>query len=117
MTILKEVKSYCIGILEGNTCKNLTYHNLSHTSEVVEQLKKMLTHFDISSSDAELLIIAGWFHDVGFCETYIGHEDESIRLAHQFLQNSGYGTDKIKAVLSCIEATKMPQKHVRTNAL
>ena len=109
MTIIEKVKSYCTNILEGNICKKLPYHNLLHTKRVVDSAKKIIQYLQIPDEDAEIIIISAWFHDIGFCETYYGHEDESIRLANQYLKDLGYETDKIALVLSCIEATKIPQ--------
>ena len=40
---------------------------------------------------------------------YQGHEDVSKSLASKYLENASYALDKIEMVLSCIEATKMPQ--------
>ena len=107
MSIIQEVRNYCTNILENSTCKKLPYHNFLHTSKVVENVDKIIQYQHVS--DAELIIISAWFHDVGFCETYFGHEDESIRLAHKYLQGLNYNPDKITAILNCIEATKMPQ--------
>lgn len=109
MYIIEKVKSYCIDILEGNRCKKLPYHNLTHTNRVVDNAKKIIQYLQIPDNDAEIIIISAWFHDIGFCETYYGHEDESIRLTHQYLKDLDYEADKIALVLSCIEATKIPQ--------
>jgi predicted metal-dependent HD superfamily phosphohydrolase len=109
MNTLQKVKKYCTDILESSTCEKLSYHNFSHTRRVVENAQKIIQYQQVSDNDAELIIISAWFHDVGFCEAYYRHEDESIRLAHAKLKDLCYDPNKIIKVLNCIKATKMPQ--------
>ncbi|WP_339714087.1 HD domain-containing protein [uncultured Kriegella sp.] len=107
--IITRAKEYCIKILSSSNCKKLPFHNLSHTQEVVEHAALIAKETSIDSEETEPIIIAAWFHDTGHSKTYFGHEEVSKELANEYLTSVGYDTKKIKIVLSCIDATKMPQ--------
>lgn len=107
--MLNLVKNYCEKILTTTKCKELSFHNIEHTREVVENVLLIGKHLDIPEEELEIIKIAAWFHDTGFCETYKGHEEVSIRLAKDFLVKENYANEKIEKVVTYILATKMPQ--------
>lgn len=89
---------------------NLLFHNFHHTANVVRGVRTICKHSGISNAQKEILLIAAWFHDSGHIYSYEGHEEESQKLALDFLEKCKYPADKITQVLGCIGATKMPQK-------
>ncbi|WP_338359203.1 HD domain-containing protein [Yeosuana marina] len=109
MTIIKKVSEYCTDLLTTTKCKELPFHNLQHTKEVVQNVKYLCAAMDICEQDTEVLIIATWFHDTGFSITYKGHEDESKMIATTYLKLQKANQDFIDKVCNCIDATKMPQ--------
>lgn len=64
----------------------------------------------ISKADLEPIIIAAWFHDVGYIKTYQGHEAEGAEMAKEFLTREKCESEMIKVVASCINATRVPQQ-------
>lgn len=56
--LLTKVKLYCTGILENSKCKNLPFHNLEHTEEIVINTKKILAKMTISAIEAEAVVTA-----------------------------------------------------------
>lgn len=101
---------YVTELLTNQLSPNLLFHNLHHTFNVVRGVRKISKHLKLSPSEKEILILAAWFHDTGHIITYDNHEVESQKLALDFLEKQHYPIDHIKDVLSCIEATKMPQE-------
>ena len=87
-----------------------TYHSFDHTMQVFEAAKEIAELSGLSNEDIEIIGIACLFHDVGFSETYRGHEDASMRLAEIFLRDNAYPKEGIQMVLDCIEVTKVNQK-------
>ncbi len=91
----------------------LTYHNLHHTVEVVDSVVKiadschLIDSCHLTDDEKEILILAAWFHDTGFVETYKGHEKVSKQIATTFLKSQKYPGEKIKMVRRCIDATKI----------
>ena len=44
------------------------YHNLNHVQNVVKQVKEIGKESGISKKELEDLVIAAWFHDLGYLE-------------------------------------------------
>ncbi len=99
-----------------STCTRLPFHNFEHTQEVVSNVKIIANYLDLSREETEPIIIAAWFHDTGHSKKYNGHEEISKDLALIFLDKENYPADKTELVLSCIEATKMPQNPKNNHA-
>jgi len=108
-TMIEKTEKYCTDLLTTSKCKELPFHNLQHTKEVVQNVKYLCAAMDINDKDTEVLIIAAWFHDTGFSVTYKGHEDESKRIVTAYLKEQNTNQDFIDKVCNCIDATKMPQ--------
>ena len=107
--IINEVSSYCKEILTSRKCVSLPFHNLTHTMEVVDAVKKISEKEGISADEREILVIAAWFHDTGFIQKYAGHEEVSMSFAKEFLETKEYSKEEIDQVTKCIAATKVPQ--------
>ena len=88
----------------------LFFHTFTHTLEVLKASKEIGLHLNLTPEEREIIWIAACFHDTGYKHTYVGHEQESKRIAYQFLTGIRYGAEKIEQVLRCIEATRIPQK-------
>ena len=63
----------------------------------------------LDEEEVEILIIAAWFHDMGYTKGHENHEMESCKMAKKFLIERGYTEEKLKRVIGCIMATQMPQ--------
>lgn len=109
-SIIEKVETYMNNFLNIELAAGLYFHNIKHTREVVKAITEIGTHEGLTKDELEPLKIAGWFHDAGYCCKYLGHEDESIRIALAFLHDQNYPADKISLVISCIDATRYPQK-------
>lgn len=86
------------------------YHNLTHTLEVVEATREIGEGMKLSADDMEVVLLAAWFHDLGYAEGAEGHEERSARRAEEFLRKEKYPEARLSAVLSCIRATVIPQR-------
>ncbi|WP_158795602.1 HD domain-containing protein [Pedobacter sp. L105] len=108
--VLKTVKEFCTALLTQKLGKDLSFHNLSHTIEVVEACKEIALESCLTPEEIDILCIAAWFHDVGYCYTYENHEFESVNIAATFLNL--FKTDEaiVKLVVGCILATQIPQQ-------
>lgn len=108
--------NYCLSVLERGKCENLPFHNSQHTKDVVANVIVIGKELSMDTLELEPVILAAWFHDIGFSESYKAHEDSSMILANEFLVSSQYNANKLKTVLACIEATKLPQNPKETYA-
>jgi predicted metal-dependent HD superfamily phosphohydrolase len=83
----------------------LTYHTLAHTAYVAKQAHALADAAQLPAADAEALLIAAWFHDLGYLDTYDGHEYQSMARAAAWLQEKHYDPARIEVVKNLIRAT------------
>ncbi|HEY3251128.1 MAG TPA: Pycsar system effector family protein [Ignavibacteria bacterium] len=107
--IIKKAETYVNKLFNEKLPAGMIYHNYVHALEAVEYARKIAKKSDLNEEDTEIVTLAAWFHDIGYLEVYKGHEDKSIEMAREFLQENRYPEEKIQKVTDCIEATKMPQ--------
>jgi HD superfamily phosphodiesterase len=108
--LLEAVSSYVILFLSENLSEHLSFHCMSHTYDVVAAAREIGVQSNLSEDEMSVLLVAAWFHDSGYANLYIGHEEESKKIAKNFLENCGCEKSFIDAVLSCIDSTKYPPK-------
>jgi predicted metal-dependent HD superfamily phosphohydrolase len=108
--ILQKAQEYVFNLMREKLPANHIYHNFHHTSEVAGMAEEVAEGVDFSKEDTEIVLLAAWFHDVGFIESDEGHEEKSKEIAEKFLRENLYPEEKIQKVLSCIDATKYPQQ-------
>lgn len=91
--------------------QTLLYHNLGHTQEVVEAVKRMSEHYKVPDEDHQALMIAAWWHDVGYLSGLPeNHETRSAERAVAFLGKQNAPDVLVHKVEKCIMATRMPQR-------
>ena len=105
-----KVESYARDVLANQLPEDYTYHDLAHTEQVVDMVEKIGKSLELEYSEILLLKTAAWFHDLGYIKTYIGHEDESMKLACEYLANNGAPLEVCDHVVALIEATKLDQE-------
>jgi len=87
-----------------------TYHNWTHTVQVRDEVLLLARQEGVTNGELEMLSLATLFHDIGFSETYVGHEEVGIRMIREFLTRWNYPEEKVKIIVGMIEATKMETK-------
>lgn len=87
-----------------------TYHNWVHTTQVRDEVLLLARQAGVSNGELELLNLAALFHDSGFSEVYVGHEDASMRIAREFLTDQNYPQEKIDKIVRFVEVTKINEK-------
>lgn len=103
------VKDLVLEKLSNNLHKNLTYHCVEHTLDVMESAERLAKMEGVNGHDLQLIRTAALLHDLGFLETYRGHEDISSRMAAELLPAYGYSSDDIKKIQGMIKSTEIPQ--------
>lgn len=108
--LLSNARTFVTDLFQNKVNKSIRFHNLEHTQGVASACEEMANYYQFSDEDRLILYLAAWFHDTGFSSGNAhGHEDVSIQLATNFLQQHHADPVLIQRVVSCIEATKMPQ--------
>lgn len=106
-TLVAEAEKYVISYLNEHLNPNFVYHNLAHTQRVVGKAKELIADSTLDDDEKSILQIAAWFHDTGFTKTIINHENESAKIASEFLKSQKVDHDTIALVSEIILATKM----------
>lgn len=102
-------QSFILNKLTNELRSSLSYHNVSHTELVIKHAEVLAKAEGIAGKDLDILLTAAAFHDAGFLETYIGHEEVSCRLAREALPQFGFDPIVIEKICTLIMATKIPQ--------
>jgi HD superfamily phosphodiesterase len=100
--LLSAVRNYATDIFTHQVKPEFVFHNLEHTEDVVEACSYMADYYKLNEDDRFVLMVSAWFHDTGFSKGEAsGHEDESIRIATDFLSQHGVEPLFIQRISSC----------------
>ncbi|MFC3560608.1 HD domain-containing protein [Pedobacter jamesrossensis] len=107
--LIASVREFVETFLKAKLSSGLYFHSIQHTMEVVEATIEIGSQSALSREDFEVVIIAAWFHDIGYGIRYQDHENESANLAGMFLKQHLVEESKIEKIKNCILATRYPQ--------
>lgn len=107
--ILEKTQNYVTTHFESSHNAKLIYHNLDHTLNVVKACRKIADKCGICGDELEMLLVAAWFHDVGYLSELNNHEKIGALEARLFLTGNGVQEAFISQVEKCILATRIPQ--------
>ena len=115
MNLIEQSEDFVTNLLKDKLSNLYSYHNFNHTQSVVNATKELCEKEKIEVNDRELLLVAAWFHDTGYIKGYENHENESIRIASEFLKEKNQSDEFIKKVGTLISATAkeyVPKNHL-----
>jgi predicted metal-dependent HD superfamily phosphohydrolase len=107
--IVDKVRQYVYDLLNSQLSKELCYHSINHTQEVIKNAELIAGHVSLNPKELNILRVSALFHDVGFIEIYKGHEEISKKYATDFLRKMQVSEPTIERVGKAILATKVPQ--------
>lgn len=108
--LLDDVKNYVLAYFATQHDSKLVYHNLAHTQDVVKSTIQIANHYQLNEKDFFIVVAAAWFHDTGYFEDPINHEQKGAELAIAFLKQKDVPADITDQVMQLILSTKMPQR-------
>ncbi|WP_299001435.1 Pycsar system effector family protein [uncultured Tenacibaculum sp.] len=106
-SLIEKTEQFVVDLLNESLAKNFVYHNIAHTQRVVEKTLELIEGEAFSEVEKQALILAAWFHDVGYTVNPDNHEEESVAIATNFLKNEGVSEEIIDEVSRLIAITKM----------
>ncbi|MBL4744772.1 MAG: HD domain-containing protein [Flavobacteriaceae bacterium] len=106
-TLINDVKSYVFELLKTRLKPNVLYHTFNHTEHVANAAYEIGIGEGLSEKELEIVVLAAWFHDVGYVVGHQGHEEEGIKIANEFLKTKGVAADVLADITSCILATRL----------
>ena len=105
--LVGKAKAYVTEFIAREFSEAYSYHNLDHTLQVYHQADRLASDAGISEGDKEQLLLAALFHDTGYAQNPLNHEEVSVDIASGFLRSAEYPESKIKKIGEIILATKM----------
>ncbi len=96
-------------LFKQNLSKKLVYHNYKHTFETVAEAQELGQLSRLPEDRLLDLVLAAWFHDTGYIATYEGHEQESVRIATEWLEEKEFSQERIDHITGIILATQHKQ--------
>ena len=111
MSILDKAKNYVENLFKDKLSSVYFYHNFIHTTYAVQKADEIIKHTNLSEVDREKVLLALWFHDVGFTDCNAeGHEDRSAVIMKEFLKKDNFSDEYIEEVSKLILATEKYHK-------
>ena len=111
--ILIIAANFVEGFLKEKLPAGYLYHNFNHAMDVYNNCEEISAGFNLSKEDKEGLLLTALFHDTGFVLKYNGHEEESVKIAEDFLKKENYPYEKISEIKKLILSTK--EKNIPSN--
>lgn len=108
---IEKVKQFVYDWLARELPPKLRYHSIAHTrDDVLPNAERLAALEGISDPEDWLLLrTAALYHDIGFVESHLEHEEIGMRIAAETLPQFGYSQDEIMRVQCLIQATRIPQ--------
>jgi len=101
-----KAESYARNFAEMHIAKSHLFHSISHFEHVVDTASMLAREYQLDSDPTENILVAMWFHDLGYDQGWKEHEDRSIEIATRFLESEDQPEEKIKAIARLINVTK-----------
>jgi predicted metal-dependent HD superfamily phosphohydrolase len=108
--LVERAKTFAEDIFKDRSFEKRSFHNIDHTLDVVAAAEEIAEHIDLSKDERESLLLAAWFHDIGYIEGAKDHERKAADKAKELLKEWGADQKKIMEVTEAIMATKVPQQ-------
>ncbi|PZD79248.1 Pycsar system effector family protein [Mesonia sp. K7] len=104
--LIEKTNKFVLDLFTEKLPNTFIYHNYNHTQRVVKSTKELIENSEINVKEAEALVLAAWLHDTGYTVSVKGHEEESKKIAEEFLKKEGADQELIDMVKQYIEITK-----------
>ena len=109
-SLVSAAEQYVVNIFSQKIGKDFSFHSFNHTREVVLHTELIAGNYELSEEDHTAVVLAAWFHDTGYSAGLKKvHEEESQKIATEFLKQHNAPQSLIDKVNGCIIATRMPQ--------
>ena len=109
MQLNEQMISFVMGLLKYKLPVEYSYHNHQHTEYIIEKVIEIGIHENCTAEEMELLKLAALWHDIGYINTYEGHEEEGCNLVRKYFPDFGIPVEETEIVCSLIMATRIPQ--------
>ena len=108
--LIYQTETYVQELLSSKLPTNNYYHNIIHTRKVVALAGELSENERCSEYEKLMISLALWFHDTGYINTDCEHEEESAKIAVEFLSDKGLTSEDLDLIKHLILMTKLNEK-------
>ena len=105
-----KLRNNALEILNSKLSKDLYYHCIHHTLDVLKVINQYMKREKISGQEAKLLRIGVLLHDIGYTVSINDHELRGMEIAEKMMSQFGFSNNHIEIVKGLILSTRVPQK-------
>ncbi|GGW54179.1 putative metal-dependent HD superfamily phosphohydrolase [Winogradskyella epiphytica] len=105
-SLIKETQEFVFNLLKDKLPNTFLYHNYTHTERVLKSTREIIENSKLKDDEIRVLELTALLHDVGYIKGYDNHEEESVKIATDYLKEKKVDDEIIEAVKGCIMATK-----------
>ncbi len=108
--IYKTIEEHVTGLFTVYQSPKLVFHNLEHTTYVVNKAKEIAGHYQLNEHEMQVVFLAAWFHDTGYLfAPPEEHEEKSVEMMKIFARENQLPFDIVSEAAGCILATRLPR--------
>lgn len=104
--LIEKTEAFVFDLFKKELPQTFLYHNWIHTKRVFKSLNEIIEHTNLTVSEIQILRLSALLHDTGYIKGCANHEEESVKIATEFLKKQDVSNDTISEVTNCIMATK-----------
>ena len=108
--IVTEARLFVAKLLDEKLPKSIEFHTFGHAKYVANHSEIIARNCGLKNDMINIVKLSAWFHDTGYIVKRDGHEDESVKIATEFLIKKGIDKSIISQVQNCILSTCIPQQ-------
>ena len=105
-----KLRNNALEILNSKLSKDLYYHCIHHTLDVLKVINQYIKREKIRGQEAKLLRIGVLLHDIGYIVSIHDHELRGIEIAEKMMSQFGFSNKHIEFVKGLILSTRVPQR-------
>ena len=105
-----KLRNNALEILNSKLSKDLYYHCIHHTLDVLKVINQYMKREKINGDEAKLLRIGVLLHDIGYTVSIHDHELKGIEIAETMMSQFGFSNKHIEIVKGLILSTRVPQR-------
>lgn len=105
--LIQKTESFVLQLFKDKLSNRYVYHNFNHTKRVVDSAQFLAEEKNLNDKDKTVLMLAAWLHDTGYTVSSEEHEEESKRIARNFLGSEHVQEPLISSVEQTINSTKV----------
>lgn len=105
----EKAEKYIYDKMKRELAPELFYHSINHIDDVLNAAMNYAKLEGLNSGEIKLLRIGVLFHDSGFTQSALNHEETGCKIARKALPEFNFKNTEIEIICGMIMSTQIPQ--------